>query len=292
MINFIDKFQRSWEITKLTFSILKKDKVMLLFPMLSSLFSILFIVTLIVPFVVLSIFGITNSNEISMLLVLFFVYFGLAFLATFFNVCVVYYTKKIFNGEQVGFKDTISFGVSNLKLILYWALVSATVSVLIRILEHATRRMGGVGQVISRMVLATAAMGWAVATVFVIPSIVYNKKTPFDAIKESVNTLKKTWGESLIRYAGLNIIQFIITLLGIIILGGLTFVSFMINLYLGIIMLTITILFVIIVSLVFQVANDIFNTALFEFAQNGKIPTGYNQKALSDAFVQDTSQRF
>ncbi|MCH8519703.1 MAG: DUF6159 family protein [Nanoarchaeota archaeon] len=292
MINIMDKFQRSWDITKLTFSILKKDKTMLLFPVMSSIFSILFIVMLIVPFVILSLFGITDTSGIVIFSALFVVYFGLAFLATFFNVCVVFYTKKTFRNEPVSFKSTLSFGFSNLKLIFYWALVSATVSVLIRILENATRRMGGIGQIISRMLLATAAMGWAIATVFVIPSIVYNKRTPFDAIKESVQTLKKTWGESLIRYAGLNIIQFIVTFIGVIILGGLTIVSFMINLYLGLVMLTITILFVVIASLVFQVANDIFNTALFEYAQNGSVPNGYNQKALNDAFVQDTTQRF
>ncbi len=283
----MDKFQRSWDITKLTFKILKNDKVMLLFPLLSSLFSILFIVALIVPFVILSTFGVTQQNGVASIIALFVLYFGLAFLATFFNVCVVYYTKKVFRNEEVTFKSTISFAFSNLKLIIYWAIVSATVSVLIRILENITRRMGGIGQMISRILLASVAMGWAIATVFVIPSIVYNKKTPFDAIKESVETLRKTWGESIIRYAGLNIIQFIVTLIGVVILGGITILSFILNLYVGIVMLIITIIFVVVNVLVFQVANDIFNTALFEYAQNGIVPSGYNQKALSDAFAQD-----
>lgn len=291
VIGFMDKFSRSWEITKLTFSIIKKDKTMLLFPLLSSIFSILFVLALIVPAIFLPFLTNGVVNEVTVFAILFVLYFGLAFLATFFNVCVVYYTKETFANKEVTFSNTLGFAFSNIGLIAAWALVSATVSVLIRVLENATRRMGGIGQIISRMILAGAAMGWAIATVFVIPSIVYDKKTPFAAIKQSVGVLRKTWGESLIRYVGLGMIQGLITILGGALLLFLAFISFTISITLGIIMLVVFVLFLVVVSLVFQIANDVFNTALFEFAQTGKVPSGYDQKSLQDAFAQDTSNQ-
>ena len=291
VITFVDKFKRSWEITKLTFSIIKNDKVMLLFPLLSSIFSILFVLALVVPAIFLP-FLAGGINEISVLIYLCILYFGLAFLATFFNVCVVYYTKETFANKDVSFSKTLGFAFSNIGLIAAWSLVSAVVSVLIRILENITRRLGGIGLIISRMLLAGAAMAWAIATIFVIPSIVYDKKTPFAAIKQSVSVLKKTWGESLIRYVGLGIIQTIIMIVGGVILLFLTYISFLASVTMGIMMLIVFVLFLIVVTLVFQIANDVFNTALYEYAQNGRVPRGYNQKALSDAFVQDTSQRF
>ena len=290
-IGFMDKFSRSWEITKLTFSIIKNDKTMLLFPLLSSIFSILFVLALIVPAIFLPFLTTGAVNEITTLAILFVLYFGLAFLATFFNVCVVYYTKETFANKQVTFSNTLGFAFSNIGRIAAWALVSATVSVLIRILENATRRMGGIGQIISRIALAGAAMGWAIATVFVIPSIVYDKKGPFAAIKQSVGVLRKTWGESLIRYVGLGMIQGLVTIIGGALLLFLAFMSFSISATLGIIMIVLFILFLVVVSLVFQIANDIFNTALYEYAQNGVVPRGFNQSSLSNAFAKDDSNQ-
>lgn len=58
-----------------------------------------------------------------------------------------------------------------------------------------------------------------------------------DAIKKSIETLKRTWGESLIRYFGLGAIEFLFFLLGIIV----TFILFFVLAGLGPIGMIITI---------------------------------------------------
>ena len=45
----IDLFNRSWELTKLSLSVVRQDKEMLLFPLLASIFSFFYTVALFVP---------------------------------------------------------------------------------------------------------------------------------------------------------------------------------------------------------------------------------------------------
>jgi len=96
-------FSRSWEITKASFSVIKHDKELLLFPILSMIFSLIFIVVLLLPTSVFLIFkggGNTVAFQGLDYLFLFLLYLILAFVATFFNVCVVYTTKIRFSGVK------------------------------------------------------------------------------------------------------------------------------------------------------------------------------------------------
>ena len=70
------------------------------------------------------------------LFILFLTYLGLAFIATFFNVCVVYTTKKRFEGGNATFGESVEFAFSKIHLIFAWSLVAATVGLLLRILDN------------------------------------------------------------------------------------------------------------------------------------------------------------
>ena len=92
---------RSWNIAKTTFSVMKQDPEMLAFPVLGAIASVLFTAALLVPTIFIQFMGATTSSVafgFIQYLALFFVYFGLAFIATFFNTCVVYTAKVRFEG--------------------------------------------------------------------------------------------------------------------------------------------------------------------------------------------------
>jgi len=89
-----ETFSRSWKITKLSFDVIMKDKELLLFPLLAGIFSTLFMVAMLFPSIITSFMkGSGQSYGITEYLIFFITYLGLAFIATFFNVCVVYTTK-------------------------------------------------------------------------------------------------------------------------------------------------------------------------------------------------------
>lgn len=278
-------FSRSWEITKLSFGVIGKDKEMLWFPILSGIFSILFIVAILFPTIILSMLGGEQfQGGIVELLILFFIYLGLAFIATFFNVATVYTAKKRFEGGDATFSESIKFAFSKLWIIFLWAIVSAVVGIILRLIEMAAERSGKIGEIILTIVRFGLGAAWGIVTIFVIPVLVYKGHTPFDAIKESTKTIKKTWGESLIRAFGLGAIEMLLIVLGVVL--TIIFAFLVASLGIGAILFVLGfgIFFIVSVIIVFGVANQIYNTALYVYAETGKVPEGFNKEVLAHAF--------
>jgi len=138
VVDVFEAFSRSLAITKLSLDVIKKDKELLLFPVLSGIFSFLFIISLLFPTVIVGLLSSSGKPAITGLgiLLLFIVYFGLAFIATFFNVCIVYTTKKRFEGGNASFSESIKFAFSRIHLIFAWSLLSATVGLILRFIEN------------------------------------------------------------------------------------------------------------------------------------------------------------
>ena len=127
---------------------------------------------------------------------------------------------------------------------------------------------------------------WVLSTLTLcIPGMVYNDLGPIAAIKKSVDTLKKTWGESLVRIYGLGIIEIILIVLGVVVGLIMLFTIGMISAYMSIAVVAVTAIYILFVIILFSVANSIFNTALFYYAEKGKVPQGYSEDIMQGTFA-------
>jgi hypothetical protein len=284
----MNAFSRSWQITKLTFGVINKDRELIWFAFLSFIFSVLFAVCMIFPTVIPTLMdeGFSeDSLEVYQYVILFVTYFGLAFIATFFNVCVVYTTKIRFEGGNATFGESIRFAFSRIGVIIQWSLVSASVGLILRILHNAASRLGKVGEIVAKIIIGLLGMAWSIMTIFVVPVLVYEGLGPVDAIKKSAAVIKKTWGESLIRSIGLGLIQLVvfILLIGVAVLltialtNAFDVIGMLIGLCVGGALLLLA-------GLIFTVANTIFNTALYVYANNNMVASGFNEEVVKNAF--------
>lgn len=281
-------FTRSWDVTKATFHVMRQDKELLAYPLLSGFFSSLFILVVFLPIVIL--LYVNNTSQIALIeyVALFIMYFGLAIIAVFFNTCVVYTAKTRFEKGNATISSSVRFAFSRFGAIVKWALVSATVGLILRILENLARDKKGIGGVISRIVISMLGMAWNIVTVFVVPSIVYKHSNPKDAIQDSFAALKKTWGESLVRYFGLGLIEFVAVIISIILAIPLVLLAIgsgSVALFVGV--LVAIIFWLVFLGLVFGIATTIFNTALYVYATTGKIPQGYAPEIVKNAFKKE-----
>ncbi len=277
-------FSRSWRLTKLSFSVIGADKEMLLFPLLGGIFSLLYTIALIWPTILVDLNTADGLGALEYV-VLFLAYFGLAFIATFFNVCVVYTTRTRFEGGDATFMESIQFAMSRLGQIVAWALVSATVGLLLRMLDQVAERFGAIGEAILRMIVGLLGMAWSVITLFVIPTMVYENVGPKEAIKRSADTLRQTWGESLIRHYGLGLIQFMFIMLGVFLSAGLFAMLGQTGFGIGLAIMLSFVWFIGVI-MVFSVANTVFNTALYAYANGGKVQGGFDEDTIQGAFRQ------
>jgi hypothetical protein len=284
----MNAFSRSWLITKLTFSVINKDRELLWFALLSFIFSAIYSIAMIFPSVIAALME-NGFNQESLqafeYLMIFLTYFGLAFIATFFNTCVVYTAKVRFEGGNATFDESLKFAFSRIGVIFQWSLVSASVGLLLRVLHQLASNLGKIGELVANILISLLGMAWSIMTIFVVPVMVYENVGPVDAIKKSAAVIKKTWGESLIKAVGLGLIQFFIFVLIIAASAALTvaltssfeFIGLLTGIGIGVVLLLMA-------GLIFTVANTIFNTALYVYANNNMIASGFSEDVIKGAF--------
>jgi hypothetical protein len=284
----MNAFSRSWMITKLSFAVINKDRELLAFALLSFIFSTAFAIAMIFPSVLPTLVDgnfSRESLEVYQYVIVFLTYFGLAFIATFFNVCVVYTTKVRFEGGDATFGESFKFALSRIGVIIQWSLLSATVGLLLRLLHNLASRLGKIGEIVAHIVIGLIGMAWSIVTIFVVPVLVYENVGPVDAIKKSATVIKKTWGESLIRAIGLGLVQFLVFFLIIVVTG---LIGYVVTNQFGAWGLAVTIAvgacLLLLAGLIFSVATTIFNTALYVYANNNQIAAGFNDDVVKGAF--------
>lgn len=290
-----ETFKRSWDITKVTFSILRDNKSLIWFPTLAFILSAIFSLTMIGSTILIKYTdsSVAGVPEVPSYIILFLTYLGLSFISTFFNFAVVHSAKKIFEHKEASFSDSMRYTLSKIHLVFIWSLVVAVVGLLFKILERLAKQMKEAGKIILLLTRAILGIAWSIATIFVIQSMVYNETKPIDSIRDSISTFRKTWGETMVRAFGLGAVEFAL-IMGGLFLGMIVFFTAMFfsisqgSLALGLtLMIAVGVLiglYLLGVIMVFSVANSIFNTAIYIYAKTGKVPGYYSIETLSKAF--------
>ena len=166
--------------------------------------------------------------------------------------------------------------------ILAWALVSATVGVLLKVIENAHERAG---QVIS----AILGTGWTIVTFFVVPVLVVEKVGPFEAVGRSVSLLKKTWGEALIGRLGLGLFLFLLAIPVILLfVGGVAMLATG-KMAIGITLLVAGGIALLLHSAVSSALHTILLAALYQYASEDRVPTGFERRTFEGAFMRKTA---
>lgn len=261
------RIARGWRLAKLSLGVIRKDKELLVFPLLSALITILILISFVAgAFVAFGFEGMldgSGSLTLGILMVAF--YFIAFFISIFFNAAVVGAAMIRLEGGDPTFSDGIRIARENIKQILLWAIFAATVALVIRAIQ---KRVGFVG----RIIMGALGVSFTIATYFVVPVFIYEKLGPWAALKRSVAILKGTWGEALIGNLGLGAIFFLLGLLGLIPLfaGFVIFTTWSI-----IIGVVVAIVYWLILGLVASAASAVLLTALYRYATTGKISEGF-----------------
>jgi hypothetical protein len=276
-------FSRSWGLTKTTFRIIGQDKELLLFPLIAFVLSVGWIAAMLIPTI-----GVQISREETIewnaveIAVSFITYLGLAFIATFGKFCVAFTTKTRLEGGNASFGESIGFAFRRLRQILAWSVIVATVGLILRSIDRASEKSGGAAAAVLSVLRSFLELAWNVVTLFVVPSMVYANHGPVDALKDSVSVLKQRWGESLVKHLGFGMIQFLVMLAGGLVTAGLFFLMHegqLIWVPIGFL-----VVFVIGTALVFSVADTVFYVALYEYAVRDRVPRGWDQEFMDEAF--------
>src|SRR5690606_26424688 len=191
-----EKFSRSWEMVKASAEVLRSDRELMLFPVLSGLATLLVMATFALPVLALKLFA--NGWSVGGVLLGFVFYFCTYSVMIFFNCALVGAAMIRLDGGDPTLSDGLAAARSRLGSIFGYAAIAATVGVLLQALK------GKDNNFIVRLVGSGLGMAWTLATFMVVPVLVSRDIGPVDALKESVALLKRTWGENAVGQVGIG----------------------------------------------------------------------------------------
>jgi hypothetical protein len=266
----MERIERAFRLLWASWEVLKKDRELIVLPVVSGILILV---------VAASFFGAawasggiregSNPDAISYVFLGLF-YFCAYLISIFFNAAVVAAATIRLSGGNPTVADGLRAARAKLGPILAWAVIAATVGLILRALEE---RAGFLG----RLVISIVGVAWSAITFFVVPVILFEPVGAPEAVKRSASIFKQRWGESLIGSAGIGIAIFLLAIpvvLFAIVLGAL-------SVPLGIL---VGVLGVGLLAAVGATLSGIFNAALYRFATEGEAAGPFQPSDLEGTF--------
>lgn len=280
-----DRISNGLSLARSSWAVLVKDKHLILFPIVSGFLFLLVLASFAIPLATLvdwakfdqQMRANNNKPPVWIYGVAFAFYFCTYFVIIFCNAALISCAMMRFNGQEPSLGDGFRMAFARLPQIFAWALVSATVGMLLKAIENAHEKVG----YYVAMIIGTA---WSIMTYFVVPVLVVEKTGPIAAVGRSASLMKKAWGESLGGYLGIGFFMFLlfIPVLLILILGGFVLAKGMVAA--GIAILIVGVIALLLHSAISSALSTIVLAALYQYAADDRVPDEFERSQFAGAF--------
>jgi len=277
-----ERIMRSLELVKASWRILMEDKKLLAFPILSGIVTLLVIATFVVPLIFTDGAYSLATNSVAGIILLFLFYLVSYFVVIFFNVGLISCVHAKLNGKDMTVGEGLSAAGRHIGSIFAWAVVAATVGLILHMIED---RAGFLGQIAASIVGGV----WSLVTLFVVPVLAFEDKGVFSAMKESVELFKKTWGESVVGTISITLIFVAIGFVGLLLVLGTLFIG---NFTLFMVALALFIVLIAVLAILSSAMQGIFTVALYTYAKTGSAPGIFGPGVVESAFAPSQQQQF
>ena len=264
-------------LAKVSWRVLRKDRELLLIPVLSFLASIAVLALIWLPTLsaidTSTLAGESEDPGAVLLVVGIITAMALSIISVFFNGALVAGAHERLSGGDPTVRSAVGRAFSRLPGLLPWAILTGTVGL---ILQAARERAGWLGRFVVNMV----GMAWQTATFLVVPAIVIDDHGAVSGLKASAALLKRTWGENIAARVGFGLLGLVAIIPAVLVvvatgaLGGAALV-------LGIL---VAVPYLALVVVVLTALNAVFQTALYLYATTGSVPTEFDDSNLQASF--------
>lgn len=187
----------SFALVKASANVLKLDKELMVFPLMSGIATALVTASFFAPLVVTGGWAIFEDGSYVAYAMGFLLYLANYFVMFFFNTALVGAALIRLDGGDPTVSDGLAIASKRLPSILGYAAIAATVGMVLRAISE---RSGFVG----RMVIGLIGMTWTLTTYLTVPVLVTKDVGAIDAVKESAALFRRTWGEQVVGNFGLG----------------------------------------------------------------------------------------
>jgi hypothetical protein len=149
------------------------------------------------------------------------------------------------------------------------------------ILRAIEERAGFIGRWISALLGVT----WTMTTFLVVPVLVSGNVGPIDAVRQSAELLKRTWGENLAGNIGIGLVFGVVLATWLLLAAGLVGVAVNTHSAVAVVIaVALGVVGLLILSLTQSALQGVYAAALHRYAQTGDAGIGFERALLADAF--------
>ena len=193
------RFSNSFALVKASANVLRLDKELMVFPLMSGVATMLVAASFIAPIFMIGpeIFIEGESPSYSAYALGFLFYLVQYTVIFFFNAALVGAALIRLDGGDPTVSDGLAIASKRMGSIIGYAAIAATVGMVLRFIAE---RAGFLGKI----AVGFIGLAWTLTTYLTVPILVTKDIGPIDAVKESIAIFKRTWGEQVIGNFGMG----------------------------------------------------------------------------------------
>lgn len=261
---------RGFRLARASWVVVKNDRELLWLPVISFLSSL----------VVMAIFGLGmvgiglpkagEAPSPGIYVLGFLLYVALAFVSIFFNAAVIGTAMRRLRGEEARISDGLALARQHVGKILAWAVVTATVGMVLRTLQERAGLLG-------RILIGLVGVAWSVLTFFVVPVLLYEPVGVGESIKRSAAIFRERWGEQFVGNATIGLAIFLVSI-PVAVVGAMLAAAWPV---IGFPVLVVAIGALMAVG---AACSGVFNAALYRYATTGETSGAFDEADLNASF--------
>ena len=287
-----DRLANGWNVACQSWGVLRQDKQLIVFPILSGIAAILVLAAFALP-----VFAIPGLNEaVEALLagnrhggmpkdkttqvlgaiLIFAFYFVNYFVIVYFNTALAACAIYRFRGGEPTVGLGLSMAGKRLPQIAAWALLAGTVGLILNAIENRSEWLG-------KVVVAIIGGLWTAVTYLVVPTLAVEGLGPIDALKRSAGLIHDVWGEGLSGNFSIGLISFLLMIPAFLIIMAVVAIQPpQVVMVIAIAALVVYVLTVVVIS---AAVKQIFIAGLYVYATEKRVPPGFDKGTLTSAFA-------
>jgi len=275
---FFGNISNTIQLMKSCVKILKKDRELILFPIMAAIF----VIALLGIIYTTGSINLSADNEEEMsILPIAILIFGANFIIVFFNSALISAALERLRGGDPNISSGLSHALKHVHHIFFWSIIVTIMGLIFAAIKANGRNRGGVGGIMTQIFASFLEAGWAMMTFFVVPIIVSENIGPMSAIKRSSSLFKQTWGNQVAANFGFGIFQIIAMLISFGIGWFFGLINGTLGIAVGLLCATTSI------SIIYTL-EGIYKAALYEHAL-GEKPLEFEEQDLRTAYRTNTA---
>lgn len=277
------KISNSWDLVRQSFQVLMADTELMWLPVMSAISCVVVTAAVVLgggAYFYPAIKTVTDAggrwqpSPAFLTTACFIFYLVNYFVIVFFNTALVGAATIRLQGGDPTLKDGLRLAWARKGVIFQWALLAATVGMILKMIE-------GRSSLVGKLVAGLIGLAWTLASFLVVPILAFEELGPFDALSRSGELFRKTWGEQVVGGFSFGLIFFLFTLPGLLlplaghVLGGQA----------GLIIGTgWFVIYILLISVVNSATHGIFIAALYRYATAGEVAPGFHSYNFKEAW--------